>query len=461
MQLNFNLRYVFLLCIGLMLCQALLGHTLVAGTFLVLVYLFYLYKRKSLNFVDGIFGLSFLFNVWYITKTLGNVYQYDYFNFYMHADYFVENNFFIDNPKMYLSSVYFQPPLWGMIAGVITKVLMMCGLLKEHGFDLVRFMSLFAVSGAGIIFWRLIKKFDIKDNIALVGFGFYSFFPALSILSGLVNNDAMVYFLMLSIIYLAYCWYEKPLWKYSILIALLLFFGGMIKFSALMVVAGLGVLILCKLITDKKDYKLILGQSALMALGCFLGFLWGIFLLYYNFPLVPPPNNNVYQDLSMVGLGDRLFGLNTLFSPFVDVRGGMLENNVWLSLVKTALFGEWAWNYSIFAYLMYGIGIVFAIVSVVSFFGLLKFKLGKDFSFNLFVIVLVFAIIISWICFWLEYPYFSSTEFRYVAILLPMSILWIMNCWQKLSLPKWCDYTLIGLSCLFVIAKIMLYLGTI
>ena len=105
MHLSFSLGYIFLLCMGLMFCQALIGHTLVVGIVLVLAYLFYLYNKKKLGFADVIFGISFLFNVWFCTKTLGNVYQYDYFNFYMHADYFVMNNFFIENPKMYLSMV--------------------------------------------------------------------------------------------------------------------------------------------------------------------------------------------------------------------------------------------------------------------------------------------------------------------------------------------------------------------
>lgn len=461
MHLSFSLGYIFLLCMGLMFCQALIGHTLVVGIVLVLAYLFYLYSKNKLGFADVIFGISFLFNVWFCTKTLGNVYQYDYFNFYMHADYFVMNNFFIENPKMYLSMVYFQPPLWGLVVGCITKVMMVLGQAKEIGFDFVRFISLFAVSGAGIIFWKLIKKFNIKDNVAKVGFIFYCFYPTLSIFSGLVNNDAMVYFLMLVIIYVACCWYEDGSWKNTCLIALLLFLGGMIKFSALMVIAGIGMLILCKLIKNIENYKTILGQSLTMAVGSVLGFAWGLFLLYYNFPLVPPPNNNVYQDMSLVSLSDRLFSLDTFLVPFVDVKTGVLENNVWLALVKTSLFGEWVWDCNVCAFVIYMIGIAFALVAVVSFFSLLKIKLNGDYAFNLFVIVMVFAVLISWIGFWLEFPYFSSSEFRYVAVLFPLSLLWIMNWWQKLSLPKWINYISAGLVVVFVIAKFILYLNTI
>lgn len=461
MLLNFNLRYVFLLCMFLMLCQATLGYTLLSCSIVIFAYLFYLYKHERLSFVDGIFALSFFMNVWFVIKTAGNVYQYDYFNFYMHADYFVMNDFFVKNPKMYLSSVYFQPPLWGFVAGMVTKLMMLIGQTKEVSFDFVRFVSLFAISGSSIIFWKLIKKFDIKENIALVGFAFYCFFPIHSILSGLVNNDAMIYFLMIAVIYLAYNWYLDNSWYNSILISALLFVGGMIKFSALMVVAGLVVLILCKLIADKKNYKIILGQSFLMGFGCLLGFAWGFFLLYFDFPLVPPPQSNAFQDLSAVALSDRLFSLDTILVPFVNLRSGLLENNVWLSLIKTSLFGEWMWNNALFAYVLYVIGFVFAFIAIMSFFSLLKLKLGRDYSFNLFVIVLVFAVIISWIVFWLEYPYFCSTEYRYVVILLPLSLLWIMNWWQNLSLPKWSNYTLIGLVALLVIAKFMLYLNTI
>ena len=461
MLLNFNLRNVFLFCMFLMLCQAMFGHTLVIASIFIMFYLFYLYKHERLSFVDSVFSLSFLMNVWFITKTVGNVYQYDYFNFYMHADYFVMNDFFIKNPKMYLSSVYFQPPLWGFVAGMVTKLMMLIGQTKEAGFDFVRFISLFAIGGSSIVFWNLIKKFEIKENIALLGFAFYCFFPIHSIFSGLVNNDAMTYFLMITVIYLAYSWYLDNSWHKTSLIALLLFIGGMIKFSVLMVCAGLSVLILYKLMADKKNYKAILGQSFLMGVGALLGFAWGLFLLYYNFPLVPPPQSNAFQDMSAVALSNRLFSLDTILVPFVNIKGGLLENNVWLSLVKTSLFGEWLWDKGVFAYVLYVIGFVFTFIAIISFFSLLKVKLGKDYSFNLFVIVLVFAVIISWIGFWLEFPYFCSTEYRYVAVLLPLSLLWIMNWWQNLSLPKWSNYTLIGLVALLIIAKFMLYLNTI
>lgn len=461
MQLHFNLWYIFVFCMGLMVGQAICSNALILAIVLMLAYVGYLYKRKMLSFVDGIFGLSFLLNLWFCVTTSGNVYQYDYFNFYMHADYFIMNDFFVKNPKMYLSSVYFQPPLWGGIAGLVTNLMMVIGKTKEAGFDFIRFINLFAVSGAGIIFWRLIKKIEINDKVALWCFIFYGFFPTLSIFSGLVNNDAMTYFLMLSIVYLAFCWYEKGDWKNTFLIMLCLLLGGMIKFSALMVVAGLGVLILYKLLNNKKDYKHILSQSFVIGMGAILGFLWGFFLLYYNIPLVPPPNNNIYQDMSLLGITDRLFSLDTLFVPFVNVRAGILENNVWLSLIKTSLFGEWAWNNIVCAYVMYVIGIIFVIISVVSFFSLLKIKLGKDFAFNLFVVILIFAVIISWIGFWLEYQYFSSTEYRYVAILLPLSLLWIANWWQKICPPKWINYIMTGLIVVFVIAKFMLYLSTI
>lgn len=44
---------------------------------------------------DGILAAAFLFNLWYVLGSWGNVRQYDYYNFVMHTDYFLQNGFFL------------------------------------------------------------------------------------------------------------------------------------------------------------------------------------------------------------------------------------------------------------------------------------------------------------------------------------------------------------------------------
>ena len=146
---------------------------------------------------------------------------------------------------------------------------------------------------------------------------------------------------------------------------------------------------------------------------------------------------------------------------FADVRAGLAEPNVWLALIKTSLFGEWSWGGVTWAYLLYALGIGLAILLAASFFTLPFYKLGEGWGFNAFAVVLVFSVLGAWANFWLEYPYFCSSEYRYVMILLPVSLLWLGNFLTQKSLPKAVGYVLAGGVALMVLARVMLYLNPI
>jgi len=462
MSLNFNLKGMFLFVMFLMLWQMLLPGGMICGNLLVLGYLVYVYYKNKLSVCDVLFAFSFVINFWYVTRLSINVNQYDYFNFFMHAVYFVENDFFVKNPISYLQNVYFQPPLWGGIAGAITKLGVLFDLGREEAFDCVRYVSLFAISGVGIIVWKFFNLFKINNKVLLWGYGVFLLMPIHTIMAGLNNNDAFVYFIMVAILYVGYDWYLKPDIKKSLKISGLLILAGMTKFSGLMVVSYLGILGLGKIIeTKNKLDKKLWSEFFIIGMGGVIGFLWGILLLSINIGLVPPPSNVVFQDLRNYTLIERLFDFSGWGSVFPDVRNLIIEHNVFLSLIKTSVFGEWSWNNIYFSYVLYIGAILLALLFIVSFLGLFKYKLGKDFALNLAIVVLTMAVFISWAMFWIEYPYFCSTEFRYVVILVPVSFLWLLNWLNNKKMPMWFNYTLASFSVLFVVAKIIVYLSTI
>lgn len=460
MILHFNLKNMFLICCGLICWQVLLPYPFWGAALGVAAV--WVWKRRDFSVTDGVFAAAFLLNVWYVTASFGNVRQYDYYNFVMAADYFIRNDFFIKEPQNFLNEVYFQPPLWGGIAAGVTRFCMALGATQEAGFDCVRYLNLFAISGAGIVFWRLLGMLSFKPNVRLGMFALFCLFPVHALLANLVNNDAMVYFLMLAMIYVGSQWYLSGSWKETLLLAGLLLAAGMIKFSGLMMVPMLGVFGLCRLVQAKNKLSPQLwGQFGAIGLGATLGFAWGWFLLYFGLPLVPPPVNVDFQNLSGYSVAERLFSLSTIRYPLADVVHGHAEVNVFLALLKTALFGEWHWRGLFGVYVLYVWGGVLALLLVITFFTLWHYKLGRDYALNLAVVVLVFSVLGAWANFWLDYPYFCSSEFRYAAILLPMSLLWLGNFLSQKSLPKGLSYTLAGSLAFLAIARIMLYLYTI
>lgn len=195
MSLHFNLKGIFLFCAGLWLWWVFLPYPFLGA--LTLLGGYSLARFREISKADIIFFSALVLTVWYVLNAMGNVRQYDYYNFVMMADYYVRNGFFIDNPKMFLSEIYFQPPLWGLISALMTKTGMVSGLTQETAFDGVRFFSLFSIVGSWIIFWRLMTEFKFKKGVRLSLFSLFCFFPIGIIMANLVNNDALVYFLMM------------------------------------------------------------------------------------------------------------------------------------------------------------------------------------------------------------------------------------------------------------------------
>ena len=462
-KLHFTLKDIFAISVILWLWNLCLPYTLATACFICLAFVGLGWKfGERASFADACFIAAFLLNLWYVLASWGNVRQYDYFNFVMHTDYFLQHDFFLTHPTVYWKTVYFQPPLWGLFSALVTKFSMWLGATRSLGFDSVRFISLFCVSGAGILFWRLLNQLNFSEKLNMGLFALFCFFPAHGIVANLVNNDALTYFLMLVMIYSGYKWYLGGRWSDCLYLSLALFLAGLVKFSGLMLVPALGCFALLRLMAENDKFNRgMWGQFFTIAMATIFGFLWGWFLLYHDFPLVPPPVNNNFQDLSAYSIGQRLGYLNNLFDPFADIRNGISEPNVWLALVKTSLFGEWSWLGFVWAAILYAWGILFAVFALVTFFSLLKYKLGLNWGFNLFIIVAVFSVVAAWINFWIEYPYFCSSEFRYVMILLPLALIWMGNFLSHKKLPKYASYTLAVLLVLFILARFMLYLNTI
>ena len=82
MTLHFNLKSVSALSLILMFWHLLLPYTFLGGVICLLLLAFYFrYFRQSFSLVDLGFSAAFLFNLWYVLESWGNVRQYDYFNF--------------------------------------------------------------------------------------------------------------------------------------------------------------------------------------------------------------------------------------------------------------------------------------------------------------------------------------------------------------------------------------------
>ena len=171
-------------------------------------------------------------------------------------------------------------------------------------------------------------------------------------------------------------------------------------------------------------------------------------MLYFGDRVVPPPQNVDFISLKGFSLSDKLFDFSNIFHIFPDIWKGGLEHNIWLALIKTSVFGEWVWSGYFWAVIVYVLAIVLAVFVVYSFVGVFKYKLGKDFGLNLAIIVYCFVVIALWVSLWKKYPYFCSTEFRYIISLVGIAFLWMMNWIEHKNLSqRWLKF----IACLIVV----------
>ena len=96
-----------------------------------------------------------------------------------------------------------------------------------------------------------------------------------------------------------------------------------------------------------------------------------------------------------------------------------------------------------------------------TFFGLLKYKLGKDFGLNLTIIIYTMVVMCAWSMLWRKYPYFCSVEFRYIISLVMVSFLWMMNWVNNKKIPLWGLGLLALCIVLMGVAKVIIVVSTI
>ncbi len=462
MELHFDFKGLFLFCVGLMICQMLYGMAFESGVVGLWVWLAYLRGNKKIRIQDLVFAIGFLVNLRYVSALGENIHQYDYYNYYSHGMFFVENDFFINNPVDYIKGAFFHPPLWGGISGVVIKIGNLLGIEDVLAYDKVRFINLFAIAGVWVVSWKFFNLFDFRKEIVLWGWGLFVFLPIHTILAGLNNNDPLMYLFMCGAIYQGYLWYgEEKGRKRSFVIAGLVIGAGMTKLSGVMVIVFLSMLGLGKLINKKVIFdKKLWGDFLIIGLGGVIGFSWAGVLLYYGDRIVPPPMNVEFISLEGFSLWEKLFDFSGVFNIYPDIWNGILEHNVWLILIKSAVFGEWSWKCFGACLIMYVLAIGIALFLVYSFLGLFKYPLREDFGLNLAIIVYCFVGLLLWGGLWFRYPYFCSAEFRYIIGLVMVSVLWMMNWVERRVLSKVKLKIIACLIVCFCVAKVIVVVSS-
>lgn len=433
--------FIYLMLITLFTCLVLntTSGTLRCGryviTLLIAAVLLFL-LRKSLKVTDAsvIIGMGVLLRWLYILYTETWERQHDVVAFgageghAAYIEYFLTHKSLPDfDPRSIWG--FFQPPLHHIISAIWMKISYVCGCSDVQSQENVQGLTFFYMSAVLILTYFICRELNLSKWAERIALCIVAFHPVYIILSGSINNDALSLLFSVLALYLVILWYKKPSFITIILLALSIGLSMLAKLSGYMIAPAVAALFILRLADDWKDKKLLIKdflQYAVFLVICApIGLFWTIRnMIKFNMPINYIPGvGGQFEG----GLFTRLFDF-TISSPFpamLENGDTYYEHNIFLSMMKTSLFGEY--NYSannpkIFGPVCLVLFVAAIVLAVLAFLATVLLLFSKKSSLKLehklLFGILYLTVMGSYLGFALSYSNFSAQDFRYAAIVI-------------------------------------------
>lgn|GEM_PF-364265 len=367
---------------------------------------------------------------------------------------------------------FYHPPLWYMLAALWVRIQTTLGFSYDRAFEGVQLLSLFFSMGVVITVFDILKKFNLSPAALICGFSVIAFYPADILMGGSINNDAMAVFFMFLAFDIALRWYYSSKMSDAVALALVIGIGMSSKLSAAICAFPIAFLMLVKLAKTKEKKKTFL-QLLLFGVICVpLGLWWTVLnIVRWDMPLgyIPTPGENLsVANYSLIKRVIDIFPFGALMvykGHFEYDPAG--EFNMFSALVKTSLYGEFRffipyddnWHRRCGYFLcvcLYRMNIINLVMSffagLAAFFKGSTLKIKDKVSYKIpsiriafshdaaiwFVELIFIVNILSYIKMNLDYPYWSTMNFRYTeglmlvrAVNLALLVEWLLRKKQK------------------------------
>ena len=266
-----------------------------------------------------------------------------------------------------------------------------------------------------------------------------AFSPVFYRLSAMTNNDPMAYFFIFLGILFTAKWLHKPTIGNIVVIALSIGLGMASKMTAALLAFPVAGVFLYRLVVSIKQKK-VLSLIPSFLLFAVIVFPIGLYFPVRSYLLYGQPLTYVWHNLNhhLLVTNDstwsRFFSFpvdqltHSLFEILWDDSIYGQDYNIYTSLMKSFLYGEFAFG----NYILAGALMIFNFFFVITMFvSMMSFIFNGIFNRNinqkellLFFGGLGLTFFVSYIQFNLTYPYACTMDFRYVVvILLPIALL--------------------------------------
>ena len=450
------LSLITVLLQGTALSDALSGSIVVSGCIAVclitVVFLLFFYKKQNLTEDKIVFAIIFvgmLFHCGYVLLTGLYDRQHDegvYTGIASnqinpgHIGYIEYIYKFRKLPDMnpYELFSYYHPPLHYVIAGLWLILLTTLGMAEDPAFENLQALPLLYSGLLMFITYLIMKKIGAGGRTLYAGLFLVAMHPALTLMSGSINNDMLSTLLLACCILSTLCFIREKKLKNLIYIALSIGFGMLCKINTAIMAFPVGLVFLMDFteVIRSKDIKTVTNRIRNYILfgvvSAVIGLSWITrnLILFHVKPGISSAteasvmytgNYGVWERMGIPALADWHFDF-----PFHPLSGDVIHNT-WVIMFQTSLFGEiYPMEIDGISLLLSRIVYIMAIVcGVLSAFLFLVMQYRKyrsavriNMQDAVFLSSGYLVFVLSLAVFSLKYPYTCSSDFRYIVICL-------------------------------------------
>ena len=333
---------------------------------------------------------------------------------------------------------YYHPPLHYAISGLWLILLTSLGIAEDLAFENLQVLPLFYSGMLMLLTYWILKRTGAKGKAVYAGLLLVSLHPALTIMSGSINNDMLSTLLLACCIFSTLCFIQERSLKNLLWMALSIGFGMLCKINTAVMAFPIGLVLLMDFMEKirSKDKKVIfrcIRNDLLFGLTAgAVGLVW-IARNLIRFHVKPGISSATEASVMYTGnygiwarVGIPSFADWHFDFPFHPLSGDVIHNT-WVIMFQTSLFTEvYPAEIDGISLMLCRIAYVMAIFAAVCsavLFCITQFqktKSGgqKNVCEAVFFLAGYLTFLASFVVFALKYPYTCSSDFRYIVICL-------------------------------------------
>ncbi len=396
---------------------------------------------------------AFFFNLSLITNTGLSDIQYDFASCFNYIEYILENNFLFwnENPLLTRPSYStYHPILHFFLAAAEMRFVLLFTDSMQIAAETAQVAFCCYMLGYYLICDKILRLFNLHPIPYFCGLLLVIFFPAYNAISGFFNNDCLLLPLQAGTIYYSILYYQKGGRKNLIYLFIFATLAALTKLSAIVVLPLTAIILLLRLIqhNDKQTWLEISIFSIVLLCGLAIWPLYQHFFLHVGADFVPPQE---HLSLKPYSFWQRFNPLGAWFYERMFYNDFGI--NLWETMTKTALFGQWDFSYRAgdIMLMVHTLVWIFKAILLLLWGVVFYFIFCKRATNSWLAIVLLMGILAGQVAFGLMHPYMCNQDFRYVAIItLAWAILLAQFC---NSIPRK------GQVCVLILVSVFAFLS--